>query len=299
MGGFHGATLRSLPSVDEVRVWDVDPARRTVETIVEALDGAGAALIATPASTHGGLIVQCVERGVPVFCEKPIALDLEETQRVVDRVEAGGVAVQMGFQRRFDAAFSHARDRIVRAELGRIHSFALATFDRTPPPAHYVPTSGGLFKDMHIHDFDAVRWLFGQEVEEVSATGAVLIDSMFSDNDDIDTSGVTLRLGDGSLGVLSGARSNPGGYVARLDVYGSVAEHSVREDRPYRDFLDRYPDAYRAEVTFFIEMVATGRAPSPCTARDALAALRIAEAADRSRREGRSVRLSEIGSRVD
>jgi len=143
---------------------------------------------------------------------------------------------------------------------------------------------------MHIHDFDSIRWLFGQEVVELSAAGSVAVDPRFGELDDVDTTALTLRLRDGTLGTMVGCRSNPAGYVARLDVYGSTGSASIREERPHSDFLDRYPDAYRAELRYFLS-VARGQAGSPCTVRDALEALRLADAADRSRRSGRPVRL--------
>ena len=157
----------------------------------------------------------------------------------------------------------------------------------------YVPQSGGLFRDMHIHDFDTVRWLFGQEVEEVYATGSVLVDEGFAASSDVDTSGLVLRFTDGLLGVVGGGRQNAAGYIARLDLYGSLDMASVREERPYQDFVDRYPAAYQAELDHFLR-VARGEAEPASTVRDGLEAMRLAEAADRSRRERRPVRLIEI-----
>lgn len=293
MGSFHAATLRAHSAVQELRIYDEDPSRATVASIEEALEGADAALVVTPAATHADLIRTCVDRGLPTFCEKPIAVDLETTLDVVKHVESARGVVQMGFQRRFDAAFGEARTRIRDGSLGRVHAFAMATFDRTPPPPVYIPTSGGLFKDMHIHDFDSIRWLFGQEAVEVTASGSVLIDGLFGEAGDVDTSSLSVRLADGTLGSLVGARANAAGYIARLDVYGAAGMHSVREDRPYRDFLDRYPDAYRAELAHFLR-VAAGEAEVACTVRDGLEALRLAEAAGRSRREARTVRLAEV-----
>ena len=294
MGSFHAETLRGL--VDELRIYDADPARRTVDTLEQALDGAAASVIVTPAASHAELIRLCVDRGLATFCEKPIAIGLEETLGVVEHVESVGGRVQMGFQRRFDDDYAAARSRIQDGHLGRIHGFSMAMLDRTPPPRAYVPTSGGLFKDMHIHDFDSVRWLFGQEVEEVYATGSVLVDDMFGEFDDVDTSAVSIRLTDGTLGTIVGARANAAGYIARLDVYGADDMLSIREDRKYLDFLDRYPGAYRAELAHFVRVV-RGEAEVPSTVGDALEALRIAVAADASRREGRPVRLTEIDQR--
>jgi myo-inositol 2-dehydrogenase/D-chiro-inositol 1-dehydrogenase len=292
MGSFHAETLRAQRGV-EVRIYDVDPARRTVPGVSEALDGADAAVIATPAATHADLIRACVGAGLPTFCEKPIAIGLEETLAVARQVTRHGRTVQIGFQRRFDSAFRTARDRFRAGELGRLHGFAMATFDRVPPPHEYLPASGGLFRDMHIHDFDTIRWMFGCEVSEVTATGSVLVDPVFQELGDVDTSAISVRLSDGSLGTLVGGRANAGGYVARLDIYGAAAMHSLREDRAYHDFLDRYASAYRAEIEHFL-LVAQGKAESACTAGDALQAIRIAEAAERSLRERRSVALREV-----
>lgn len=293
MGAFHIATLRSLPQVEEVRVFDVDPARRSHPTLEAALEGAGLAVIVSPSSTHAELIGVCVERGLPVFCEKPIDVDLEVTRSVVARVEAAGGTVQIGFQRRFDAAFGAVREAVRGGAVGRVQSFAMSTCDRQPPPISYLPGSGGLFRDLHIHDFDSLRWLFGQEVEEVFAAGSVLVDQGFADHGDVDTAGLVLRFEDGMVGTLAGGRLNPGGYIARLDVHGSRDMACVREDRTYQDFLDRYPAAYRAEIEHFL-LVARAEAAPAATVRDGLEAMRIAEAADRSRRERRPVRMSEI-----
>jgi myo-inositol 2-dehydrogenase / D-chiro-inositol 1-dehydrogenase len=291
MGAFHTETLRSAGL--EVLAWDVDPSRRTAASLEAALDAADAAVIATPAVTHASLLRTCVERGLPTFCEKPLALDLGDAASLTRLVEERGAPVQVGFQRRFDAAFAGLRARFAAGELGAARTFAMATFDRVPPPSTYVPTSGGLFRDMHIHDFDLVRWLLGDEVEEVHAFGAVLVDRVFADHGDVDSSVIALRMRSGALGVITGARANPAGYVARLDLYGTVDSASVREDRPHRGFLDRYPDAYRSEMRAFLG-VARGEEPPACTVRDGLEALRVAEAATRSVAERGAIRLEDV-----
>jgi myo-inositol 2-dehydrogenase / D-chiro-inositol 1-dehydrogenase len=294
MGRFHAETLRSLPEVSELRVYDVDPSRATVGSMDEALSGADCAVIVAPSATHAELIRLCVDRGLPTFCEKPIDVSLSVSLSVADHVRSARGAVMIGFQRRFDAEFGRVRAAVLDGSLGRIHGFAMSTYDRTPAPMSYVGNSGGVFRDMHIHDFDAVRWVFGHEVVEVSAFGSVLVDPGYGERDDVDTTALALRFADGMLGALSGGRLNPAGYIARLDVYGSKAMASVREDRPYRDFLDRYPDAYRAELAHFLR-VARGEAEPAATVDDAVWAMRIAEAADASRRSGRPVKLEEIG----
>lgn len=289
MGRFHAETLRSAPGV-ELRVYDVDPARRTVDSLEECLDGAGCAVIASPSATHAELVRLCVDRGLPTFCEKPIDVSLEVTHALADHVISVGGVVQVGFQRRFDEAFGRVRSDVQDGSLGRVHGFTAATYDRTPPPISFLAFSGGIFRDMHIHDFDSARWVFGREVAEVCAFGSVPGDSEY---EDAAGTGLLLRFEDGLLGVVSGGRVNAGGYIARLDAYGSKGMASIREDRPYQDFLDRYPDAYRAEMTHFLR-VARGEAEPAATVADALWAQRLAEAADMSWRSGLPVRLEAV-----
>lgn len=294
MGSFHVRTLRENSAVQEVRVFDSNlPAASTHPTLDAALDGAAAAIIATPASTHAALIHRCLKAGIPTFCEKPVALELEETRKVVGQVERLHGVLQVGFQRRFDQAYRRVRERVRDGSLGRIYSFYMASRDRTPPPDGYIPTSGGMFKDSHIHDFDAVRWLFGQEVEEVYATGGVLGFPAFAQHGDIDTSAVVLVLRDGTAGVLTGGRHNPAGYDVRVDVFGSRDTVRIEPGTGHPDFLSRFADAYRAEGDHFLRL-AVGEAENPCTAVDGLEALRIAEACDRSRKDHRPVSMGQI-----
>ncbi len=294
MGSFHARTLREHPAVRELRIFDVDPASvRTHVTVEAALNGVDAAVIATPAATHAPLIHRCLDAGLPIFCEKPIAIDLDETKAVVEHVERVKGVFQIGFQRRFDASYRLARQRIQDGSLGRVYSFYMASHDHAPPPASYIATSGGLFKDLHIHDFDAVRWLFAHEVTEVYATGAVLGFPIFADYDDLDTSAIALKLSNGVPGVLTGGRHNPGGYDVRAEIFGSNETIRIDPGQGHKDFLSRFGPAYQAELDHFLR-VARGEAESACTARDALQALRIAVACDRSRHDRRPVRLSEV-----
>ncbi|HEX4216001.1 MAG TPA: Gfo/Idh/MocA family oxidoreductase [Candidatus Dormibacteraeota bacterium] len=293
MGTRHARTLRSRGDVTDLRIYDADPGRRTHETPEQVLEGAGAAVIAAPAGTHAGLLELCAEHGVPVFCEKPIATDLEEAIRVVEVLRGHDAVTQIGFQRRFDDGFRAAREDLRSGRLGTPRSFTIATFDRTPPPPAYVAGSGGIFRDMHVHDFDTVRWLFGEEIEEVWAAGSALGDPVFAENDDIDVSGVVVRLAGGAVGAIAGSRQNPDGYLARLEVYGDQASHVLPQPRSYRDFLDRYDEAYGRELACFIE-VASGKRPSPCTVFDGLESLRVAVAAERARRGGAGVRVAAV-----
>lgn len=320
LGAFHASVLGSHPSVTELRVHDADPARgadvaakvkgRPAASVAEALDGADAVVIVTPTGTHAELIRGCIARGLPAFCEKPIAFGLGETERIVREVEAARAVLQIGFQRRFDAGYREARRLLREGAVGTVYSFYMTSRDALPPADAYVETSGGHFKDQLIHDFDATRWLFGVEVDEVFATGSTLGFERYRAFDDVATSAVILRLANGTLGLVSGARHNPSGYDVRVEICGSRESiavgldarapiRSVETDAPrraspaYPDFFTRFGAAYRAELDHFLRL-ARGEVENPCTVADALEALRIAEAADRSRRAGRPVRLAEI-----
>lgn len=320
MGSFHAGTLSHHPDVAELRIFDLDRARATalaeelrgvaMPSAAAALDGADAAVIATPTAEHVALIESCVEAGVPAFTEKPVALTLADTRRVVGSVEQAGAILQVGFQRRFDRGYLAARGQIEAGMLGVVYSFSMISRDREPPWEGYIGTSGGIFRDLHIHDFDALRWLSGQEVGEIQAMGSTVGQEMFARYQDAATTVMNVRLSGGTLGMISGARHNPAGYDIRVDVFGSKGSlvigldprtptRSVEADRPelagpaYPGFYERFGAAYRAELGHFLR-VARGEAENPCTATDALEALRIAEAADLSFRQGRPVRLAEL-----
>lgn len=321
IGQLHGRLLAAQPGVDEVIVTDVDAARstatatevggRAVPTVEEALGGADAAVIAASTDAHGRLVIAAADRGLPVFCEKPLAFDLPETRAVVEHVERLGVPVQVGFQRRFDPGFVAARRMVEAGELGTVYLVRLVAHDHEPPPDAYIPVSGGLFRDSSIHDFDALRWVTGQEVEEVYADGSVRGFEVFARHDDVDTGAVILRLADGTLAVLGQTRHDPRGYDIRMEVVGSrdsvavglsgrTPLHSLEPAGPafagpaWTSFLARFEEAYRRELLAFLE-VARGELASPCTAHDALEAMRVSVAATLSRKEHRPVRLAEVG----
>jgi len=320
IGRLHARLLAETPGVDEVLVADVDTARaaavaaetRTtaVASVDDAIAHADALVIAAATDVHPELVRAGTDRGLPIFCEKPLARDLESTKALVDDVRAAGVRLQVGFQRRFDPGYREARRLIESGELGTIYVVRLAGHDPAPPHEAYIPASGGLFRDFSIHDFDVLRWLSGREVEEVYADGGVLGFEVFRKYGDVDTAVATLRLDDGTLGVLSVARHDPLGYDVRTEIFGSKDSVSVglgphtpmRSVEPgvpppagpaWQNFLIRFEDAYRAELAEFVR-VARGEAASPCTGEDALQALRVSEAATRSRLEHRPVRLAEI-----
>ena len=321
IGAYHARVLRETAGVDELLVSDVDPTRaQTVadevgaralpdaEAVVAA--GAEALVIAAATPAHAPLIALAAEHGLPAFCEKPIALDLETTDDVLERVRAAGTLLQMGFQRRFDRGYAAAREAVASGRLGRLYAVRMAGHDPAPPHEDYIPASGGIFRDLHIHDFDVLRWVTGREVDEVYADGSVLVDEAFARHGDVDVSAAVLRLDDGSLAVITGARHDPLGYDIRMELFGSGDSIAVGLDehaplhlvepaaRPlsgpaYPAFMQRFAEAYRSELETFVRLVRDG-GESPCTGADARAALLIAMAADRSRAERRPVRVEEV-----
>ena len=321
IGALHAGVLARDPDVNEILLGDADPKR--AEAVASKVGGeAGkiddvlgaepdAVVIAASTPAHAPLILASVEAGIPVFCEKPIALGYDETLDVVDAVESSGATLQLGFQRRFDAGYAEAKRLIDSGALGTIYSLRLATHDPEPPPEDYIPDSGGIFRDLHIHDFDILRWLTGVEVDEVFATGSVRDFDFFAEHGDVDTSAALITMQDGVVAVLTGGRHDPLGYDVRAEVFGSGDSVAVGVDgrtplrsvepgvpppeKPaYPNFQDRFAEAYRAEMEHFLSMV-RGEAENPCTARDALEALRIAMAADLSLAEHRPVPVSEVG----
>ena len=321
IGAFHATTLSSLDGVHEVVVGDVDPAtaRSTAASLpaarvvpIEDLPDAGldVLVVATSTPAHAALIRAGVDRGLPTFCEKPVAATLDETIAVVRAVEDGDVPVQIGFQRRFDPGYRRARDAVCSGELGFVHTLRATTGDRRPPHADYVPTSGGIFRDCSIHDADVVRFVTGHEVVRVFALGGSKGEAFFAEGGDVDTGAALLTLDDGTLALLSTTRYHGQGHDVRLEVLGSTGSVCVGLDDslalrsledgvrfpagPVHDsFMDRFEPAYRAELTHFLA-VARGEVPTPCTVRDALEAFRVAEACTVSLRDGRPVDLSEI-----
>ena len=320
LGAFHAKVLSEAKDVDELRVYDADPIRAkevagplkatAAASVEEALKGMDTAVIVTPTDTHAPLIKKCLDARIATFCEKPIAISLPDTRDIVAHVERSKGRLQIGFQRRFDAGYGAARDAIRAGQLGNVFSFLMVSCDRLPPPDAYIATSGGQFKDQLIHDFDITRWLFGQEAAEVTATGSTFGFPQYQAMGDVGTSAVLLRLSGGSLGLITGLRHNEAGYDIHVEIHGAkdtlaigidprTPWRSVEHDAPplpgppYPSFFVRFDGAYRAELAHFLRF-ARGEVENACTAADALEALRLAEAAGRSYREQRTVKLSEI-----
>src|SRR6266511_3159573 len=231
LGATHAATASALPEVTELRVYDADPERARIvaaplasatvaATVDEALDGAEAAVIVTPTDTHAALIPRCLDAGIPTFCEKPIAIGLPETKKIVDHVAATGGRLQIGFQRRFDAGYQRARAAIRAGDLGTVYSFVMVSCDRTPPPDAYVASSGGQFKDQFIHDFDITRWLLDDEVDEITATGSTRGFPAYDAMKDVGTSAAMIRMRQGTIGLMTALRHNEAGYDIHVEIHG-------------------------------------------------------------------------------
>lgn len=246
----------------------------------------------------------------PAFCEKPVALDLAGTLGALREVERAGSVLQIGFMRRFDAGYAAARTAVRGGHLGRLHTVRAATSDPAPPPAAYLPLSGGLFRDCLVHDFDILRWVTGREVTEVYATGSDAGPAIFREAGDVDTAAALLTLDDGTLATATATRCNGAGYDVRMELAGERDQIAVGlDDRtpltsaepqgppapasPWPGFLERFAPAYEAELDAFLGVVRGGTA-NPCDGREALHALRIAEACELSREQRRPVRMTEI-----
>jgi myo-inositol 2-dehydrogenase / D-chiro-inositol 1-dehydrogenase len=320
IGAFHAETLSRLGAVDSLVACDpvASAAAMAVErfgaTAVDSPEavlasGVDGLVIAAATDAHPALIVAAVKAGVPVFCEKPLARTVEESLDVLRVVEDSGIEVQIGYNRRFDAGCVAARDAVVRGELGKLHTVRSTTLDPAPPPAAYIAVSGGIFRDCAVHDFDIVRWVTGREVTEVYAVGGNRGAEYIADADDVDTASSVLTLDDGTLAVISNSRHNARGHDVRLELHGMKDSIAVGlEDKlplrsvepgttfpagtPHHFFMDRFADAYRAELTAFTEVVA-GQSVSPCTMADAIEASWIAEACILSLTEHRPVELEE------
>lgn len=324
IGTFHAEVLSRHPVVDSLLVADADPERAAVAATrtgasavpVDAMFTGGgrdlpdALVICSATAAHASLIARAARAGLPAFCEKPIALDLPGTLGALAEVEAAGSVLQLGFMRRFDAGYGEARAAVREGRLGRLHTVRALTSDPAPPPADYLPLSGGLYRDCLVHDFDILRWVTGREVSEVYATGSDAGPAMFRAAGDVDTAAALLTLDDGTLATATATRCNGAGYDVRMELAGELDQIAVGLDdrtpltsaepegpgapaKPWPGFLERFAPAYEAELDAFLR-VARGELANPCDGRDALHALRIAEACEISRRERRPVAMEEI-----
>ncbi len=317
MGQIHAKNLRAHPRAAINAIVDVTAtAAATLARQVGARTGTvdeiladpaiDAVIIASSTDTHAELIEASARAGKAIFCEKPIDLSLDRVEQCLDVVHKTETPFAVGFNRRFDPSFRALAERIERGDAGRVETVCITSRDPGLPPIEYLRHSGGLFRDMMIHDFDMARWLLGEEPVQVFAAGSCLVDSRVAELGDIDTSVVILKTASGALCQISNSRRAVYGYDQRIEVLGdrgmiraenrrptsvelATAEGTSR-DNPLYSFLERYDDAYRAEIDAFIDAVTKGVAPAP-GGEDGLAALRLADATVESLESGAPVDL--------
>ena len=319
IGRVHAASLAMHPRTELAVVHDpVEAAARDVAAQYGAVPtqdadailgdpGIDAVVIASPTATHVDLLTAAVRAGKAVLCEKPIDLDLARVDACQAALDGLDAAIMIGFNRRFDPTFAEVRDRVAKGEIGRLEQLIITSRDPAPAPAAYIATSGGLFRDMTIHDFDMARFFLG-DIVEVQAMGANLIEPYIAEAGDIDSAVLVLRGSGGELCQITNSRRCSFGYDQRVEAFGAEGllsagnqtATSVRRSgatgtetaAPYLNFfLDRYADAYRAELDHLVSCVEQGIAPSPGFA-DGRAALVLADAANESLRAGRAVRVN-------
>ena len=319
MGAIRVEDLAADPRVDEVLVTNRTEGRATelaerfgahVLPWSEATaDLADATVVAVGTDAHGDLLDAILRHGRPVLCEKPIALTLADTQQVIDTAATSGAQLQIGFQRRFDDAIRAVHDRIANGSVGTLYSMTMTAHDHTPSPREFIAGSGGIFRDMHVHDLDLVRWLTGSEVATVHATKAVREHHQYGEFDDADVSSILAVTDSGVQVLITGTRHDARGHDVRLEVHGSLdsvsAGLNVRtplltmegdlplESPPYTGFVDRFRDAFREETSAFVSLT-SGAIDNPCPPDSALESLRIAIACEESVARGVPVQVAEI-----
>ena len=278
---------------------------RTIAAIEKAKD-VDAVIICTPTDTHADLIEHFARAGKSIFCEKPIDLDVKRVEQCLKVVEKAGATLMVGFNRRFDPHFMAVRKAIDDGAVGKVEMVNITSRDPGAPPAEYITRSGGIFRDMTIHDFDMARFLLGEEPATVAASASVLVDPKIGELGDYDSVSVILTTAGGRQCVISNSRRATYGYDQRIEVHGSAGMVAAENQRPvsievanaqgytrpplHDFFMTRYLDAYANEIAAFIAAVTSGKPASPSGA-DGLAALKLADAALKAAREGRTVKV--------
>jgi myo-inositol 2-dehydrogenase/D-chiro-inositol 1-dehydrogenase len=295
---------------DKAREWIADLGIQTVTDDYKALlqdPEIQAIIICSPTNLHAQMIRESVQAGKDVFCEKPMDLASAEIRKTLEVIKASGKKVQVGFNRRFDHNFAALQEAVATKKIGDLHLVRITSRDPSPPPVSYVKVSGGLFKDMTIHDFDMVRFLTGSEVEEIFAYGAVLVDSAIGEAGDIDTAVISMKMKNGAIAYIDNSREAVYGYDQRAEVFGSAGAMETQNDKPNtavfsgKDgvtgekpmyfFLERYNDAFTVEMKAFLEAIRDGK-DVPVGGTDGLYSVLIAEAALESLKSGKSVKVN-------
>lgn len=271
-------------------------------------------MITTATANHAELLRKSMGSGRRIFCEKPIALELDDTRAIVDAAARVGCEIQIGFQRRFDKGMREAKRRIVAGEIGTLYVLHLVSHDHLPSPREFLEGSGSIYRDLHVHDFDISTWFAGAEAESVYATHQVREHRQYAEFDDGDVSLIHLVTKNGVQVAISGTRHDPRGHDVRLEVFGSrdtiaaglssrtpilaLDEEGLVTGRPWGGFIERFRDAFRDETAAFVRWLASG-GENPCPPTSAVHATEIAVACEVSARERRPVRIEEVrgGSR--
>ena len=320
IGQVHARAVANTPGAKLVAI--ADPLAAAAEAVktayrcdirsidaIEVASDIDAVVICTPTDTHADLIERFTKVGKVVFCEKPVDLSVARVQACVKAVAANQGKVMVGFNRRFDPDFMALKATIDAGTIGSVEMITITSRDPGAPPAEYITRSGGIFRDMTIHDFDMARWLLGEEVETVQAAASVLTDQKIGQLGDFDSVNVILRTATGKMAVITNTRRATYGYDQRIEVLGSdgmvfaqnqsenrvvVADKSGFRSAPLLNFfMTRYTAAYANEIAAFVDAVTSGK-ETPTTIHDGLMSLALAEAALKSVMEGRTVKLSEI-----
>ncbi len=315
IGQIHARNVAANGRVRLTGVYDVDAAAAQklaaacgAEVIsLDAAFEADAVVICTPTDTHADFIERAAKAGKAVFCEKPVDLSEARVRACLDVVKAAGTKLMVGFNRRFDPSFNALKTRILAGEIGAVELLTILSRDPSPPPVSYIARSGGLFRDMMIHDLDMARFLLGEEPVEVFAAASALVDPAIGEAGDVDTAAVTLKTASGKLCQISNSRRATYGYDQRIEVHGSkgllragnMTQTTVESatasgfttDPALPFFLERYASAYRAELDAFIDALVDGKPITP-DGSDGLKSLILADAATESAKTGKPVRVS-------
>ncbi|PZM13917.1 inositol 2-dehydrogenase [Rhizobium tubonense] len=317
IGKVHAKAVSGNASAKLIAVADAFPAAaeaiasaygcevRTIEAI-EAAKDIDAVVICTPTDTHADLIERFARAGKAIFCEKPIDLDVARVKACIKVVADTKGKLMVGFNRRFDPHFMAVRQAIDDGKIGAVEMVTITSRDPGAPPVDYIKRSGGIFRDMTIHDFDMARFLLGEEPVTVSATAAVLVDKAIGDAGDYDSVSVLLQTASGKQAMISNSRRATYGYDQRIEIHGSKGMVAAENQRPFSIevangdgytrpplhdfFMTRYTEAYANEIAAFITAIEQGTAITPSGA-DGLAALRLADAAMQSVKEGKQIKV--------